>query len=225
MFDFLDLIPALKQLLKTVTWVKIAQVTVLFLVFFSAWLTYATRDTIVTYITHRTSKPSITSQAEVFDSVSQTTKNNISAIVNNSSIINAISIEIFNFNMNSRYTAYMYTDDQQLGNIYLSQHYGLTGDPIFRNSTMYNKRLISLINGEFVCDKYINTDESIDMPDIAPLVKYVCSGGIPPYYGKIIGILNIYLRAQPTDNDIDQLRIAAQTLSTEIYDKDVGHAN
>ena len=225
MFEFLNFIPAVRQLLKTISWAKIAQVTVLFLVLFLAWITYATRDTIVQYITENHNIHSNEELTPDITHLSKTTQQDIKTIVNNSPVISMISVEVLNFRTNSRYTIFMYTSDAQLDNVYHDQHYGMVQVPIFRENTTYNRRLIGLINGEFECDPFTNTDESVTKPTLNSFVNFVCSSGIPPYYGKIVGILNIYLRQRPSNNDIDQLRIVSQTLSSELYERDLRNAN
>ena len=78
--------------------------------------------------------------------------------------------------------------------------------------------MIDLINGEFVCSPFTDTIGSKIIPELAKHIHTVCANGIPPYYGKFLGIVSIYTKRAPLPEEQDQIRSIAKNLSSMIYD-------
>jgi hypothetical protein len=78
-----------------------------------------------------------------------------------------------------------------------------------------------MINGEFVCNDYSPNILATDIPLSANKIKYICATGIPPYYGRFVGMVGIFLSRIPTADEVDQLRVLTKKLSTEVYEHEL----
>ena len=78
-----------------------------------------------------------------------------------------------------------------------------------------------LINGEFICDPFKDTIAYRFAPSADSIVATVCANGIPPIYGKFTGILSVYLKRVPTQEEIDRIRTLSRDLSLEIFERDL----
>lgn len=215
---FIEKLHTLQEFLQKLTWGKIAQLVILFFVISSAWIIYESRNDITTFIQNKTHPDRYTPLTK---RLSKATTNDLDNIVTKISIISAIDISFMDFKTNTRYVVYLATDNKSLKDIY--NKYDLTNlaQPLFTNNDEYNRRIINLINGEFICSVYSAKVGDVDMPESSQYISTVCSNGIPPYYGKIIGTISILLKREPTMEEIDELRVLIKNLSIMIYNRDL----
>lgn len=83
-----------------------------------------------------------------------------------------------------------------------------------------NSMAVSLLNGSFMCYPIGMSPVHRSHPDIFPEnVVAACSLGIPPAYGKFLGILTVYTIIVPDKVDIDMVRLSMRSLSYGIYDR------
>jgi len=205
----------LKAFMASLTWMKIAQLVVLFLVMALAWITYETREDLVRYIF---------SQQEhniPLKKLSAKTTEELKAAIGKNDLVVAVAVNVINFKTNSRYVIFSYSPDKDLTNVYNRYNMENLEQPLFTNNPEHNKRIIELINGEFVCHKYINTIGSVDLPDTRNYIDTVCANGVPPYYGKIIGVVSIFTKREPIPEEVDQIRVLTRNLAILIYDKEL----
>lgn len=216
MLGFLYKLSLLGQFLSKLSWEKIAQIAVFFLVLFSAWLAYVTRDDISRMLIAGKYEKTVPLQK-----LSKRTIEELDSTINKFDAISAISINSIDFRTNTRQIVYFSTNNRNLREIY--NRYEVEGiiHPLFGNNTEINKRIIELINGEFICSKYIPILGGISVPESKEYIDTVCSSSIPPYYGKIVGTINIYLKREPSKEEIDQVRFLSKSLSAFVYSKEL----
>jgi hypothetical protein len=86
--------------------------------------------------------------------------------------------------------------------------------PLFNDSPENNKKIVSLINGEFICSKFNTTLTYKYAPDAN--VDTVCSFAVPPYYGQFRGWILVYLKNAPDSADLDEVKIIVRELSYKL---------
>ena len=136
----------------------------------------------------------------------------------NSNII-AIQVVKIDLTTNTRTLVYMYLKEAYLKNIYnswlstrLSPDY-----PVFTRDTPDNKRLVKLINHEFVCSPYNETLTYRLYPETGKYVSTMCAMSIPPSYGKFVGVIGVMLRDPITDSEKSVLEASLKRITTDAY--------
>lgn len=211
-------IAMIRRLLSTITWQKLVQVTILVLILVFAWTLYQSRIVVYNYVFNKSSQSTSTPIVKL----STKSQEAINDIVNSSDLVIGMHVTVVDFQKNTKTYAYFYIKDAIVLNIYRA--YALTAPaetPLFNNDVENNKRLIKLLNGEFLCVAFAETPQAILAPAATKYISTICLNGIPPVYGKFTGIISLYTRRQPTETEIDQIRAILQKLSAEIYARDI----
>lgn len=141
-------------------------------------------------------------------------------------VVAGIQIVNVNFRNNTRTSAYFAINEPNLKQA--SQDYqqsSLAASPIFNDDETNNQRIVSLINGDFICTPFKHSLAAQIYPKAINSVNTICSVGIPPHYGKFSGYLNIYLISKPDKLEIGMIRRIAIDLSGTIYSNDILHEN
>jgi hypothetical protein len=124
-----------------------------------------------------------------------------------------------NFKLNLRKPVFTYSNDQKFIEFEKKFSYnGIGTYPVLTNNEANNQRIVSLVNGDFVC---IPVSQSIVRTFSEVGVTTLCSRSIPPVYGKFAGYLTAYLTREPTVEEQTQLRILLGGISQEIYERDL----
>jgi hypothetical protein len=146
----------------------------------------------------------------------------IDSAVGRSELIVGIQITFVDFQRNVRVVAYSNIDNPQLKELYNKFSINSISDvPLFNEDEKNNRRLVELINGEFVCYPFKDTLAGKLVPEAERHISVLCANGIPPRYSKFTGIVSIYLSREPTIEELDQVRTLSKMLGTEVYDHDL----
>lgn len=90
--------------------------------------------------------------------------------------------------------------------------------PVFTNNEQTNRQVLSLIRGEFSCSKIIPTgSDSRFGRFLGGRIQYTCRVPIPPSYGNLIGFVVFHLSREPSEQELDELRLESYTISMHIY--------
>jgi hypothetical protein len=135
----------------------------------------------------------------------------------------AVGIQIINvdFRKNIRTQAFFVSNNEKLKKS-VDDYLALTGGSgtsIFTNNEVNNKRIIDLLNGNFICTPYEDTIAPLIYQGTLGSINYICSVPIPPYYGKFTGYVNVYLTEKPTDTKIAAIRQSMSELSIIVYEE------
>lgn len=205
-------------LLQKLTWVKIFQFAILLFILALGWTYYKTSDQVLDYL----KRDKIVSRLPPIKKLSDSTIRDINLQASKTpAFIVGISVVTVNFQKNSKYIIYLGSYNSELDSIFSRYNILNLELPAFTQNTAQNSRIVDLINGEFVCDEYTQTGLASEMPETSKVIGYVCATGIPPYYGKFVGSVNIYLKRKPTSEEFDQLRVLARNLSTTVYEREL----
>lgn len=135
------------------------------------------------------------------------------------SIVSSIGIVSVNAQANTRRLIYFDSNDQNVLRQYKDavESRVSVDVPLFSSNSDDNKVLIRLLNGELVCRPW---DESVTSRYLQNVdIKYVCSVGVPPVYGRFRGIVIMFLRVEPSEYDSHRIRILLRKLSFELDDR------
>ena len=213
-----DKLSIVQSFLKTLSWQKIAQLTVFFFLVGLAWATYENRQIIYNFA----SQPRLSRHTPVIQSLSKTTTEEIDSIVKKSVLIVGIQVLIVDFQRNTRHSLYTSIDNTELKIAYETYSQGSFAEiSLFNNDLINNRRLVDLINGDFVCSPFTDTIGAKLVPTATKYINTTCSVGIPPFYGKFTGIVHVHTSRQPTPEEIDQIRTMSKNLASNIFDRDL----
>lgn len=149
-------------------------------------------------------------------------KDKIQTIVTRSPIINMIGVMTVNLRVNQRDMFYFYSNEPAIElewRKYLSSRG--TIQPVFTSDEKNNTQMVAVINGEFACYKFEDTNNARMLPGMAHKMPYVCRVSLPPYYGEFSGYLMLGLASAPSETEQGELRIEAVRLATDIYFKTI----
>lgn len=208
------------KFLDVLSWKKLVQLIAFILIMGLTWATYENRDIIYGFA----SQKRIDSATPQVRELSKSTKTQIINVVEKSDLIVGMEIVLADFQKNQRIVVYTYmtSSQPQLMNMISNYTNSAIGPlPLFGDNIEDNKRLVSLINGEFICVPFESTQIQRLFPSSLQYIKYSCANGIPASYGRFTGVIIIELNRPPKPDEIDQIRIFAKTLSTVIYDNDL----
>ncbi len=218
MISIIDKIAVVQKFISILTWKKIAQLSVCILLIAITWAAYENRQSIYNFISGERVARTPTTLREL----SQKTKDDIKIDVHKSELIVAIRVVFVDFQRNTRSSVFVYSDINELDITWKTFQTNSVGElPLFSSDLDSNKAVIDIINGDFICEKYQRDISAKLMPATMKHIDTVCSAGIPPFYGRFMGIVKIYLRRTPTPEEVDQIRALSKNLSTNIYNRDV----
>lgn len=217
MADINSTLSSLHKFILSLSWKRLAQFTVFMLILMLGFVTFEARDIIYNFASY--SKLSNSSPA--LRQLSKETRFALDQAVIKSDIIVGLQVTLVDFQKNTRIGIYSTIDDPGLNELYHKFTSGsLTELPLFNSNVVNNRRLVDLINGEFICDSYQDTITAKLVVGSPGYIHTVCSTGIPPHYGKFIGVVCIWIKRELTRDEIDQIRVLSRNLSEIIYEKE-----
>lgn len=210
------------DLLKALTWKKIAQVIVLFLVIGFFWFAWMFRTNM--YSSLKMGSLNDVDQTIVIELTKETKARLNDTVTRLPNLVAGVQIINVNFKKNSRSTSYSFVTEPVLKvSMYEYEQSLVTATPLFNTNEINNKRIVDLVNGEFICTPFKETLGAKIYPKAINTVTTICSVSIPPHYGKFSGYMNIYLKRVPDLTEIDMIRQLSFELAGTIYVTDILH--
>ena len=148
------------------------------------------------------------------------TQQQLKNLVRNSAVIKFSMITEVDLEKNRRTPKFWYLDDPTEDFVRAKANTMLP-QAVFDYDPKNTQQMVAIINNEFICSKYSDTVYQRFFPDLGKRMPIVCRLAIPPFYGRFVGILTIGLRHQPTQEELDSVRLEAARLSVEIYLRDI----
>lgn len=216
MSGFLSKLSTIQKFLTTLTWKKIAQVSIFTIILATSWTVFQAREYLYGYFI----SPKLPISSAVVVRPLNSAHYLEDAVVK-SELIVGVQVVITDFQTNSRYAIFTFADNPEMAKIYQKfASEGLVQFPIFNNDLINNQRMVELINGDFTCAKWSETVGSKVIPDAGKYLDTQCSIGISPSYGKFVGYINIYTNRPPTPEEVDLLRTLIKNLAKTVYEND-----
>lgn len=218
MSDFLDKLKQIQSFINGLSLKKIFLFTLfLFIVGFS-YATFENRDSVYNFFI----KSAQIHKTLATRTLSKKTTTEIDLAVIQSDIVVAIQVTLVDFQRNTRVITYTSIDKPELRVIFNRFIKTAPAElPLFNTDPINNRRLVNLVNGEFICDPYRDTIAAKFLPESMEHIDTLCANSIPPFYGRFSGIIGIYLKRQPTPNEVDQIRTLSKTLSSTVFNNDL----
>lgn len=212
-----DNLSGIQKFLGVLSWKKILQITAFLFVIAVAWATYDLRESIYNYA----NQSRLSRYGPPIEKLSRRSINDVDEAAKKANIVIAIQVVVADFQKNQRIPIYTSTTDSGLADLYDQyKKNSISNPPLFSADETTNRHTVELINGEFICYPFSESLVSRILPESGKYIQSACAVGIPPYYGKFSGAVVIYVRKQPTPEEIDQIRNLAKTLSIKIYERD-----
>lgn len=200
------------KLLRALTWKRIAQIGVLSLIFIVIQIVWIDREYLAGRI--QPSKLSIDNAPLELKDVSTAAIGKI--LTEKRTTISSVGIISVNAQGNTRKVIYFDSNDRDLLNKYKEDvENRVTQDvPLFSSNTVDNTVIIRLLNGELVCRPWAESVASRYLKNVD--VRYVCSVGVPPEYGRFRGIVMVFLRVDPDEYEGHRIRVMLKDLSFKL---------
>jgi hypothetical protein len=213
---------ALPILDRFVTWAsptRIIMLTCVALVLIGSLTVFEKRDAIVKGLTDHDGVEVSISQEPKLELPSET-QEQIIKLVKRSPDISFIAVVSANLRVNQRDTVFYYSDEHTI-DLAMRNLLASSGStyPIFTTNDKSNVQMVSVINGEFSCQKFGDTIFATRLPAAANDMPHICQVSMPPYYGEFSGYILFGLKKVPDKMGMDDLRLEAIKLSTDIYAK------
>lgn len=213
---------AATELLKSLSLKKVAQVLVLSIMLLTAWFVYRFKDDVYASMQPRQSINDATT-AEI--KLTHRTIEKLDEIVMKSpDLIVGIQIMSVDFRRNIRMSPHLSTLSPVLRKaVREHQDNKFAESPLFIDDAANDRRIVDLLNGVFSCVPFEVSYSAKIYPSAKGTVDTLCSIGIPPYYGKFSGYINIFLKRPPTEDELVMIKNMARDISNSIYINDVEH--
>lgn len=169
-----------------------------------------------------TSEVETLSQYTVTWETSEENKSALRSIVNIDPSVVAGAIFSADLRYNEVRPVFFYSIDRSLvSSVAFDPQSRFSRIPLFSFMETNNSNVIKLINGQFNCVPFTDTNVSILYPELNSIFKHTCRASIPSYYGYFSGYITVYLSEAPNEEKAQQLRLVMEKLANEIYFKDV----
>ena len=213
-FDIADV----NRLLGILTWDKVFLLVVFIFILALTWGIYENKDTIYGFMKQQRIETSVPQ----LKSLSKITIEEIDNLVRKSELIVGLTVTLADFQKNQRIVVYRNDELPEMKKLIATYRSKSMGNlPLFSDDVDNNHYIVSLINGEFICLPFAKSTLGKIIPEASPFVNTICYNGIPASYGKFTGIISIQLSRQPTNTEIDQVRVITRSLATAIFDRDL----
>lgn len=227
MGNFTNGLKILLQFLSKLTWGKAGQSLLVSLVIIFSWFILEFGDEMAAAIKYYLNKDEIkfeekiTTTVPLLNILSKKTIEELNLMIGSSDLISGVEISVFDFQSNTSFIVYLNSKDKDLNSQFLKYQLQGTQQPFFTENITQNQRYVDIMNGDFACISYKDSILGSEMPSTIKNVNMLCGVGIPPVYGKFIGVANVFLRRAPVDGELDQIRIIVKNISAMIYNKEL----
>ena len=93
--------------------------------------------------------------------------------------------------------------------------------PVFSSNENANSEIVSILNGEFICNRNNDVINMITTSDIKNKFLYLCSISIPPFYGQFSGYIIVALNSLPEKLTLETIKLEMINVTTDIYLRDI----
>lgn len=133
-------------------------------------------------------------------------------------LIVTVAVLSTDLKINERHLVFKFSDDELVNDIWEKQSIEkLTAGPLFTRDEVNNARMVSLVNGVFIC----SSERDIPEPEFSVPAPTTCRVSLPPYYGEIAGYVALSLSKIPTPEEAIDLEREVKRLASEIYFKNI----
>lgn len=153
--------------------------------------------------------------------VSDKTKTSIKEEVDRHPNVAWIVVTEMDLGANLKKFKFWYDEDQE---VLQKNMYKLEQGPnhqIFDFDKQHTSQMVSVLQNEFVCNKFEETSFENYAPQLKTQTDYICRIAIPPFYGRFVGVLTIGVKGPITDDVRFSVKSIAANIAATIYWRDV----
>ena len=151
--------------------------------------------------------------------VTDVVKRKITDITKKTPVIVGVQVVTLNFHRNVRVETYIALNNaaiQAAYNLYLQNK--ILEVPLFTIDKDKNNRIFTIISGEFTCSPYKESMAYKYAPQLdQTYITDVCSLGVPPYNNNTSGLISVYLKYHPSDDERQNIFLSMRDISNQIY--------
>lgn len=139
----------------------------------------------------------------------------INTILIDSKNIVAIHVTAVNLKNNTRIVVRKFISDDKLAKLNAKLDNGMVYKeiPFFTEDAAFNSRMVKVLNHEFVCTPFKEMLLYTYSPEMATVISTGCTMSVPPEYGRFSGIINIFLKSEPTEIEQEQMRASIYSIA------------
>lgn len=207
---------ALQNFLSALSWVKLAQLTLLVFILMITVGVYSSRDSIINAVTSMTTEhhPALVKKLANESLIDLT---NIPGM--NPNVVGVV-VTTVDMQKNTQYIVHNTTTVPDIKDIFDQNAKIISSElPLFSAVNAGNKTIIEIINGKFLCVPFSTSPFVELLPDASKFVMTVCGSSIPPIFGKFNGMVIFFVKKNLTPTEMDHIRILLLTTATELYEK------
>lgn len=217
-FKVLPFIPGVLKIMDSIKFRTIfVSVFIAFLsvVLYTSW---CERDVIVMQMLALAQPTTITAKWKV----SEDTVAMVKKEVDEHALVTWVSIHEFDLGANLKTLKHWYDENPELSRQLTYKINTTAKNQIFDFDPIYTTQMVSILQNDFVCAPFADTQLAHSIPELAQQTKMICRIAIPPFYGRFVGILSIGINSDHiTDADRFEIKSMAANISTTIYWRDV----
>ena len=154
--------------------------------------------------------------------ISEISKTNLRKFVDEIDVVSSIIILNVDIRHNQRIPVFWYSTEPNIQRA-LNTNYAdkIVRMPVFSSSENANSEIVSILNGEFTCNRNNDVINMITSSDIKNKFLYLCSISIPPYYGQFSGYIIVTLNSLPEKPTLDTIKFEMINMTLDIYLRDI----
>jgi hypothetical protein len=152
--------------------------------------------------------------------VTATTKSELTNLTKTNPLVKMVLVTHVDLRKNRRTPLFWYLDDPYVS-VIKQRVANMLPTAVFDDDQKNTEQLVAVLNNNFVCSKFEDTVYQRHFPEIRERMPYICRIAVPPFYGRFVGLLTFGLRAEPTKEQLAQLKLEASRLSIQMYLRDV----
>jgi hypothetical protein len=152
--------------------------------------------------------------------VSESTKKDVTGLMNKQTLIKLTMVEELDLQKNRRIPKFLLLNTKDNDAVHQKLD-SLLPQPIFNSDSKNTQQMVQILNNDFVCAPTKDTMFGGQFPELESGIPYICAMAIPPFYGRIVGILVFGVSHEPTNDEQASVRIEASRMAIQIYMTDV----
>lgn len=211
-----EVVGFLNDMVDALTWKRVGLLCLLGVVTVSLLVTFENRTTIFNQLVEKKPVESLTVPWEL----SETSKLAINELTTQK-LIGAVLVTEVNLKKNKRTTRYWFARDTGFRQYVTNIIGGILPQAFFDTDRKNNDQMLSVLNNQFVCTPTVDTVFIRFLPDMPKTLPYVCRLAVPPFAGEFAGFITLGLTKQPSNSEIDAMKIELTRVAIELYLRDI----
>lgn len=211
-----ELIVFLNDMIDALTWKRVGLLSLLAAMMVTMAIVFENRNTIF----NRMFDTLPIEQIPFPWNVSQTSKDELVNLTKQP-IIGGVLLTEVDLKKNRRIVKFWHISDAQFRLEAAQILASLLPQAFFDSDKKNNEQMLAVLNNQFSCSATGDTVFVRFLPDMQKKYPYVCRLAVPPFTGEFAGLISIILEKQPTQAELDALKIEITRVSVEMYLRDI----